>query len=344
MSETTLRTTNGAIALYNLHAHIEGMERQCAQDRLSLRACADLVDLLLLRGQITGRIVDYERAVHVAEQLAHAFPTSGLAFVARARTRACLHRFADALYDLQLAERFGLIGPEVDAERAAIVQAIGRYDEALALHDAAVKRQRTFETLAALAVLHAERGDVDDAERLFDESRAHFRGVSPFGLAQLDFQRAHLWLHEGNLTRARDWLLQAWQRVPAFAPVEGHLAEVEAELGEPEQAIARLRHLAASSDDPDYAAQLARILTEIGQVDEAAEWRVKAARRYAELIDRHREAFADHAAEFYLTFGIESQCALRLARLNVAIRPTPRALALLERAKASAAAVSSDAA
>ena len=335
--EATIRTTNGAIALLNLDSHIEGMELQGAQGRLTVRWGAELVDLLTLRAQIVGRIADYERAADLAEQLARVFPIDGLAFLTRARTRACLHRFAEALTDLDSAERLGLTGPEPDAERAAILQAVGRYDEALAMRHAAVERRRSFETLAALAVLHAERGEVAEAERLFDESRARFRGVSPFGLAQLDFQRAHLWLEQGDLARARDWLLEAWRRVPAYAPAAGHLAEVEAELGEPEKAITRLRPLADRSDDPDYAAQLARILMQIGQLEEAAPWRVRAAARYDELVDGHPAAFADHAAEFYLTLGGDSERALRLARLNAEIRPTPRAFALLSRAIASCA-------
>ena len=41
---------------------------------------------------------------------------------------------------------------------------------------------------------------------------------------------------------------------------QGHLGELEAELGDIETAIGRLYPLATASDDPDYAAQLARIL------------------------------------------------------------------------------------
>ena len=334
----TIRTTNASIALLNLQLHIEGLELQGRQGHFTSRWGSQLVDLLTLRARILGRVADYERAAELSQQLARAFPADGVAFLTRARTRACLHRFVEALADLDVADRLGVAGPELDAERAAILQAVGRYDEALALHGAALQRRRSFETLGALAVLHAERGEVDRAERFFDESRARFRGVSPFELAQLDFQRAHLWLGQGHLTRARRWLLEAWRRVPAFAAVECHLAEVEAEMGEPETAIRRLLPLAARSDDPDYATQLARILAEIGRAEEAAPWRARAAARYEELVDRHPAAFADHAAEFYLTLGGDCERALRLARLNADMRPTPRALALLSRAVASCAA------
>ena len=90
--------------------------------------------------------------------------------------------------------------------------------------------------------------------------------VSPFPLAQLDFRRALMWLAEGDLARARNWLVAAHRRLPEYAPAQGHLAEVEAALGETDSAIARLRPLTLTSDDPDYAAQLARILGEVGRV------------------------------------------------------------------------------
>src|SRR5688572_10892633 len=168
MSAIAVRTTNGAIALHNVHTQIEGLKRQSAHACLTVRCGADLVDLLLLRGQIVGRIADYERAADLAELLAHTFPFDAQAFLARARTRACLHCFAEALTDLDIAEQLGMAGPAVNAERAGILQAIGRYDEAFAMHLAALERRRSFETLAALAVLHAELGEVGEAERLFD--------------------------------------------------------------------------------------------------------------------------------------------------------------------------------
>jgi tetratricopeptide (TPR) repeat protein len=183
-----------------------------------------------------------------------------------------------------------------------------------------------------LATLHAERGETAAAERFFDESRERYRGVSPFPLALLDFQCGLMWLARGDQDRALIWLGAAHRRLPAYAPAEGHLAEVEAALGENETALARLRALTISSDDPDYAASLARILIEIDQADEACEWCAKAEARYNELLARHPEAFADHAAEFWLEAGADPHRALRLARANLEVRQTPRAHELFSRA------------
>ena len=98
-----------------------------------------------------------------------------------------------------------------------------------------------------------------------------------------------------------------------------------------------LRSLAESLDDPDYAAQLARILGNAGRDSESQHWRPLAAERYDELLASRPEAFADHAAEFWLAAGDDADKALLLAKMNLEVRNTPRARRLLARAVAAKA-------
>jgi tetratricopeptide (TPR) repeat protein len=331
---TALPVTDGTIALLNLRAQIDGLEWDVRTGDASIESRVGLIDLITLRGLILGHIADYERADEMAEQLVRDAGTDGTSFVARARTRAVFHRFPDALDDIDRAERFGLDVTITNRDRAAIVQALGRYDEALAIREEAADRRANFENVAALVGLYTEIGDSDAAERLYAESRRRYRGVSPFPLALLDFHLGLMWMNKGQLEDARMSFDTARRRVPAYAPAQGHLAEVEAELGESESALARLRSLAASSDDPDYAAQLARILRDAG-CSQFRHWRRLAAARYDELVASHPEAFADHAAEFWLTAGADPEKALPLARMNIEIRKTPRAYDLLARAVAA---------
>jgi tetratricopeptide (TPR) repeat protein len=293
-------TTSGTIAVANLQAQIDGLTlraHRANSGRAEPHAVAGravLVDLLLLRGHVLGRIADYERAGELAEQLVRDAPDDGTAWLARARTRATFHRFAVALADLENAGRNGLDGATVDAERAPILQAVGCYWHALALCQIAAKRRPGFTAAGALAVLEAERGQVVAAERLFAEARRCYQGVSPFPLASLDYRQGLMWLGEGRLTTARSCFAAARRRVPAYAPVQGHLAEVDEALGAHGTAIGRLRPLASSSDDPAYAASLARILSAAGHLREASKWRVSAAARYDELVLRHPEAFTGY--------------------------------------------------
>jgi hypothetical protein len=82
---------------------------------------------------------------------------------------------------------------------------------------------------------------------------------------------------------------------------------------------------ALSSRDPEVNWRLADVRAAQGRFDEA-ERQLDAARSgFDQLLEKHLLAFADHAAEFYAGSGNDRQRALKLARTNVANRPTRRA-------------------
>src|SRR4029077_19565679 len=182
-----------------------------------------------------------------------------------------------------------------------IYQALGRYDEALAIRRAAADSHTDFSAPAALAGVCGELGEMDEAERWFSAATRCYRATSPFPLAMLEFQRGQLWMEHGSLRRAPAWGEGAFPGLRAYVPARGPLAELDAARGETAAAIARLRPLALASDDPGYATQLARVLANAGQTQEAQTWRGRAEARYHELLEHHHDAFADHAAEFWLT-------------------------------------------
>jgi tetratricopeptide (TPR) repeat protein len=324
-------TTAGVIAVANLQARIDGQASRVTTERLTVGEQADLIELIALRGHVLGSVADAERAAALADELVGQAPGDARSFMARARTRGHFHRFATAMSDLDTAAALGGDQADIDAERAAIYQALGRYDEALAIRRLALDSQADFGTLAALAGLHGERGETDEAERWFTAATRSYHGTSPFPLATLEFQYGQLWIEHDDVRRARAWCAAAVRRLPAYAPAQGHLAEIDATLGETAAAIARLRPLALASDDPDYATQLACILADTGETEEAQTWRDKAEARYDQLLARHPDAFADHAAEYWLTVGGDRERALRLAQRNLSLRQTPRARALVLR-------------
>ncbi len=260
-------------------------------------------------------------------------PTEGMAFLARAQARAALHRFQDALNDLDMAESLDQrpAPAVVAAERAAIFQATGHYQQALRLRQEAVDHHADFETLGALAGVHAELGQIDTAAALFDRGATPLPWRVPFPLALLDFQCGHMWQRHGDLERAHKLFAAACRLVPQYVPAQGHLAEVETALGQVEAAIERLRRLVGTSDDPEYAGQLAGLLGEA----ESHAWRSMASARYDELILRHPAAFADHAARFWLRNNADPHKARRLARINLDVRQTPHAYELLARTQAA---------
>ncbi|MFF7889493.1 hypothetical protein ACH40F_52900 [Streptomyces sp. NPDC020794] len=87
-----------------------------------------------------------------------------------------------------------------------------------------------------------------------------------------------------------------------------------------------------ASDDPEYDGHLAAALHACGRFQEANQWLERAAARYDELVLCHPEAYADHAADFWLTVGADAERGLQLALQNLAFRQTSRARPLFQRA------------
>ncbi len=328
LSQRELPTTSGRIALDNLDGQIRVVGAEVAKKPGQLPLRARLVALLGTRGQYVGQLADYERAAVLGEDAVKRAPHSAKAYLLRATTRSILHRFGDALADLVRAENLGLHGDRIDGARATILQAEGRYREVLPLRQKLAKSRHDLRSLGALAVLYGQMGDTRKATGLFAEAQKHFRDVSPLPVAWLYFQEARMWERVGHVNRARALYAAAVDRVPGYAHATAHLAMLE----RPARAIALLRPLAARSDDPEYAAELSLLLSDAGQKDPASALEKKAEQRYAELEKKYPDAFANHAAMFWLGPGKNPAQALDWAKHNLALRQNDEAYSLVLRA------------
>src|SRR4029434_9219671 len=108
--------------------------------------------------------------------------------------------------------------------RATIFQASGRYDEALAIRQHLTQARPDIRSLGAEAAVRAERGEIDEAERLFITAQQQYRDVSTFTVVWLYFQQGLMWMWEDNLERARVAFEAACARLPGYAAAQGHLA------------------------------------------------------------------------------------------------------------------------
>ena len=104
----------------------------------------------------------------------------------------------------------------------------------------------------------------------------------------------------------------------------------------PKLAIELLEHVQKTSDDPEVLVALAAAHTRAGHTAEPGPLLEQAKKRYEEIVAKYPEAFADHAARFWLNAGNDPKRALELARLNAKNRPTEDALDLWMAAGAGA--------
>lgn len=323
-----LRTTSWSIASHNLNAEIDERLRRDAADGPSRLA---LVEFLLERGQFVANIADYELADAVASKAVKALPGSHEAHFARALTHGALHRFEAELKELDEAKALGAVDDRIASARAAVFVATGRYDEADKLYPPLTQALRPAQ-LVTRAVLLGHMQKPDEAERLFERARAAIVDVSPFPVAWMEFQRGTSLEANGKANEALRYFTVAVEAIPDFAHAAVHLASLES----PSLAIARLEALRKKSTDADVVAALATAYRRDKRDEDAARTLEDARMLYEARVAQHPEAYADHAARFYLTLGNDPKRALALAAQNAKVRPTEEALDLWMTAAAAA--------
>jgi len=332
------RYTSGRIALANLSASIASLELRRAAGTTFEELLA-LSKLLFVRGDLLGRIADHDRAELTATEAIALAPGSASALYIRAQLAGRFHRFEEANARLDQALAAGYPGHEVDAERAALLQATGQYCQALALRERLAKDHPGIHTLGALASLLAEMGQWAAAEKHYATALAADEGISPIPCAQALFEWGVNAMRRGDLDCAEGIFAKLDAILPAHVPGRGHRAEVALARGQLDIAAALIEPLLEISDDPEYRAIRAEILAARGD-GEAAREAQRAATGYEALLARRPEAYADHAAAFFMGVGNRPQLAVDLAAANWKLRDTPRSRSLLAKALSNAHQVS----
>lgn len=326
---TPFLTTNGEIARINLEsARLRSWSRFFADPQRE-GVAETVIEHEQLTVQFVGGAYSLDRLESLANSLAAAFPTSARTALIQARVSSMTHRFADARGYLAQAEVGDAPVEDVCQLRLSIDQACGvRLDEALQARRELARRSGQLEDLVALGALLSDLGEFAEADYTYVEALRLYQNVSPFPVAWACFQLGALWgelVPEPETDRAAQWYRKAIAYLPAYTKARVHLAEIclsEGRAGEAEALLAP----ALASGDPEVRWRLADALAAAGRPAEA-DAHIRAARSgFDALLHRHLLAFADHGAEFYASSGDDRHRALDLARVNVANRPTLRAL------------------
>jgi tetratricopeptide (TPR) repeat protein len=325
------RYTSGRIAVANLSASIEALELN-RLEHPTFKDLFELSKLLFLRGDLLGRIVDHDRAEQMGKEAIALSPDSGTALFIGASLAERFHRFNEANTLLDQAREGGYSSHEVAVERAALLQATGRYNEALVVREVLAKVDGGIHTLGALATLLAEMGRWDAAERCYASALDADDGTSPIPCGQLLFEWGVNAMRCGKLERAEELLAELDQILPVHVPGRGHRAEVALQCGQLDFAEELITPLLDISDDPEYRATHAEILAARGDREASAREAQCAAAAYDALLARRPAAYADHAAAFFMSVGDRRRLAIDLALANLQLRDTPRSRRLLEKA------------
>jgi tetratricopeptide (TPR) repeat protein len=324
------RYTSGRIAVANLSACIDSLELRRAESAKGDHLLG-LSKSLFLRGDVLGRIADHHRAELIANEAIAMSPATACALYVRAQLGGRFHRFEEAYALLHQALEAGHPRREIDLERAALLQATGRYEDALVLRERLAKDDPGIHTLGALGSLLAEMGRWRAAESSYAAALEADDGLSPLPCSQLLFEWGVSAMRRGDLDRADQILIALDAILPAHVPGRGHRAEVALARGQLDMAMTLVNPLLETSDDPEYRGTYAEILAARGDSTAAIEAE-RAAAAYELLLARRPEAYADHAAAFFMGVGNRPERAVELALANRTLRDTPRSRNLLAKA------------
>ena len=218
------RYTSGRIALANLSASIDSLERRRVE-RSTFEDLAELSKLLFVRGDVLGRIADHDRAESLATEAIAVSPDAARAVYLRASLAVRFHRFAEASLLLDQALAAGYPREDLDRENAALLQATGRYADALVVRERLADHHPRIDTLGALATLLAEMDEWATAERCYATALEADDGVSPLPCGQLLFEWGVSTMRRGDLARAEEILAELDAILPVHVPGRGHRAE-----------------------------------------------------------------------------------------------------------------------
>jgi len=284
-----------------------------------------LIGLLLSRAGLDGSYDDFAEADALSAAAVERLPDSADAHASRAAYLSAVHRFDEALEELEIVESLGGNPDAVERRRIAIGVAVGDDPEPLiARAEALLAVAERYEFLMVYGSALAAAGRFEDADDAYNRALATYRDISPFPVAQLAFVRGVMWAEMADRPDLGIGLYrEAVRRLPSYVVANTHLAELESETDDVAGARARLERFSTpETGDPEPAGRLAEILAD-SDPERAASLRTQASTRYERLLSRHRLAFLDHGAEFFS--GVDPPRGLALSLENLESRRNARA-------------------
>jgi tetratricopeptide (TPR) repeat protein len=270
--------------------------------------------LSLTLAKVRGRLEDYQDVLARSQAWVAAKPGELEALRTRVQALTAVHEFADARAVLEKV-------PATDRSDLEITldEATGHLDRSAPAREANAKAYGSMQNLVAYAASLGIQGKIDDALAIMPKAAEAVHDNAPETISWLLFQWGRLYELDGKPAQARPFFEEAHRRLPGSLEATVHLAQAMLATGEDKQAHALVEAALADYRHPELLA--------FDHPDEAQ----RAWERYVAALP---EAFADHAARFYLTR--DPARALVLARENLANRDTPEAHALVAEAALAA--------
>jgi tetratricopeptide (TPR) repeat protein len=257
----------------------------------------------------------------------HLGPSGDLYFL-KANIHFKLHRLNDVEQDLQLGRDLLLSTPG-RALKADLDFQKGRYQAAEEEYEALIEEERTWDALARLAHLHFKMGDLDKADRLYDEAADELTAKEMRHYSWLELQRGVLDLSRGHYEKARSHYERADRAYSGHWLVLDHMAELAGAEERFDEAERLYRDVVERVPRPDFQQALGELYLTMGKTTEATECLNKARDGFLQSAARGEVHYYHHLADFYADVEENGPEAVKWARKDLELRRNFSTLAAL---------------
>ncbi len=303
------------------------VERAEAQPSGAVDALSAAVQGRMARAGLSGRYGDYEAADVLLARAFAAAPKEdpGLRLL-RARLDLTLHRLGGVLEDLDAVPttvEVGRLKPHLAImARGTLAAQRGDVDEAKRRYNEVMRMKPGFaEARSAMAWIHWQTGDFESAEGLYGEAEANTPASAARPRAWLELQRGLMDLDRERNEEALAHYRAADELLPGWWLIHEHIAEVTLLLGHEAAAVALYEKVIEDTDgSPEFLDALAGIRRAQGDEEAAAALIGRSREVWESRLKRLPEASYGHALDHFLKFGPPER-ALEIARKNHDLRP-----------------------
>ena len=257
----------------------------------------------------------------------HLGPSGDLYFL-KTNIHFKLHRLNDVETDLQLGQDL-LASTPGRALKADLDFQMGRYQAAQEEYEALIEEERTWDALARLGYLHFKMGDLEKADRLYDEAADELTAKEMRHYSWLELQRGVLDLSCGHYEKAHSHYKRADRAYSGHWLVQEHMAELAGAEERFDEAERLYRDVVERVPRPDFQQALGELYLTMGKTTQATEYLNKARDGFLQSAERGEVHYYHHLADFYADVEQNGPEAVKWARKDLELRRNFSTLAAL---------------
>lgn len=314
--------TSAAITLANLDVQIDGLMEGYSKTA-HVSSAVRLIHGLLGRYSVIGEYADLLLAEALAGELTTRAAADPDVWIAAADVEMMLHRFPQAEQALARASTAGASWTVVREGHAELLEAWGEIAAALELRAACHAIVTSAAVLSRIACCQLALGARTAAQTAFAAAVSAYRSASPLPLCSMLFNWGHTWQHRADYRRADHAYRAVLRYLPGHLGARRALAACALSSGDHAAALSAAQRAAHLNPHDPISVGLLGLSGRLAGLDGYRSHLAIAHQLYQRRMTDHPEAWAAHAAEYWLAEGEHPAHASYAVEISASARRRP---------------------